>query len=183
MTRWTLPLLCLLAAPLWAQDATCPAVPNRDADTADIYRDLRISRDETDARILTDQLWRIWLEAPDERAQDLLDEALRLQRAANFDGSIAILSDLIGYCPDYAEGYNQRAFGHFLKGDYASALLDLEEALLRDPRHLGALTGKALTQIGLDLNDEAQYTLRLALRINPWLAERRLLTGPPEQAL
>ncbi|WP_375281598.1 tetratricopeptide repeat protein [Pseudooctadecabacter sp.] len=43
---------------------------------------------------------------------------------------------------------------------------------------MGALTGKALTLIELDRNEEAQEVLRAALRINPWLAERALLDGP-----
>ena len=174
-------LMALCATPALAQD--CPPAPDFDAEKAEIYREMRIARDETDARILSDSLWRMWLQAPDEQAQALLDQGMDQRNVADYLGARQTLGRLIDYCPDYAEGYNQRAFASFLAGDYAAALTDLEEALARDPRHLGALTGKALTQMGLGEDDAAQATLREALRLNPWLAERHLLTGPPEQEL
>ncbi|SMY10371.1 tetratricopeptide repeat protein [Flavimaricola marinus] len=182
MKTWLTFALCLIATPVLAQDS-CPAVPDRDAEKAQIYRDLRISRDATDARLLSDELWRIWLVAPDARAQDLLDDAMRLRREANFEGSIELLDELVEYCPHYAEGYNQRAFSNFLRREFGAALLDLNAALDIDPLHLGALTGKALSQMGLGQDEAAQQSLRKALRLNPWLAERSLLTGPPEQEL
>jgi len=42
----------------------------------------------------------------------------------------------------------------------------------------GAVTGKALTRIGMGRGGEAQEVLRTALAINPWLAERALLDEP-----
>lgn len=177
-------VLCLTTGPLWAQDAdVCPPLADSEAERAETYRDLRIARDETDARILSDTLWRIWLTAPDARAQSLLDEAMQLRRYADFDGSVALLDTLVEYCPEYAEGYNQRAFSFFLRRDFDAALVDLNATLAIDPRHLGAMTGKALTEIGLGDDEAAQQSLREALRLNPWLAERQLLTGPPEQEL
>lgn len=177
-------VLSLLSGSLWAEEAaSCPPVADTEAERAAIYRDMRMALDETDARILSDTLWRIWLTAPDQRAQGLLDQAMQLRRYADFNGSVALLDTLVDYCPDYAEGYNQRAFSFFLQRDFAAALVDLDATLAIDPRHLGAMTGKALTQIGLGDDEAAQITLREVLRLNPWLAERRLLTGPPEQSL
>ena len=68
-------------------------------------------------------------------------------------------------------------------------MIDLQRLDSRDralefrPRHLGALSGKALTLMGLGRHDEAQLLLREAVKINPWLAERRLLTEPAGQDL
>ena len=173
--------LTVAALPALAQD--CPPAPDFAAEKAEIYREMRIARDETDARILSDTLWRMWLQAPDEQAQEMLDRGMEQRHVADYLGARETLGRLIDYCPDYPEGYNQRAFASFLAGDYATALVDLEAALALDPRHLGALTGKALTQMGLGEDEAAQTTLREALRLNPWLSERHLLTGPPEQEL
>ena len=85
---------------------------------------------------------------------------------------------LVAYCPDYAEGYNQRAYIAFLQKDYASALDDLEKALARDPDHIAALAGKALTEMGLGGQEAGQETLKAALKLNPWLTERRFLIEP-----
>jgi tetratricopeptide (TPR) repeat protein len=82
---------------------------------------------------------------------------------------------LVDYCPDYAEGYNQRAFIHYLRGDYTPALGQLDEALQRQPLHIAALAGKALTLIAMGREAEGQMVLAQALKLNPWLPERGLL--------
>ena len=173
--------LCM-ALPASAQQV-CPPNPDHEAAKDSILQDLRVSRDETESRILSNGLWRLWTDAPDSRAQELLDEGMRRRQSSDFLGARDVLDGLVDYCPDYAEGYNQRAFASFLSQDYAAALTDLERALEIDPRHVAALTGMALTLMGLERDDEAQLVLREALRMNPWLGERRLLTLPPEQAL
>ena len=89
----------------------------------------------------------------------------------------------MAYCPDYAEGYNQRAFVSFLAHDFEAALVDLEATLALNPRHIGALSGKALTLIGLGRREDGQATLRAALALNPWLSERALLETPPGEEL
>ena len=170
--------LSLLAAPAFAQ---CPAVPDNAAEIAQIVDRMKVAPHEGAARGLSAQMWEIWLEAPDALAQAMLDEGVALLRMGDYDASRSRLSALIAYCPNYAEGYNQRAFAAFLSGDNASALRDLDAAIGLQPVHLGALTGKALTLIRMDRMAEAQTVLRRALAINPWLAERALLDGPLER--
>jgi len=130
------------------------------------------------ARELSDQLWQLWTDAPDEPAQALLDQGMRQRESYDLLGARDTLDRLVEYCPDYAEGYNQRAFANFLRADYTAALYDLDAALAITPTHLGALTGKVLTLIRLDRDPEAQIILREALNLNPWLSERALLTEP-----
>jgi tetratricopeptide (TPR) repeat protein len=175
-------LALLLPLPALAQDA-CPAVPDHTAAKADLLRDLRLARDPTDAQLITGDLWQLWSDAPDGRAQAMLDEGMRLIRAADFAGSEAVLDGLVAYCPDYAEGWNQRAFARYLMGAYDQALGDLDRALALDPGHVPALAGKALTLLELGRDDEGQVTLREAVRMNPWLAERALLTIPMDVEL
>ena len=176
----TLIALILLAGPVWAQDI-CPAVPDHTAERAQIMAVLAHARDETEAQFMADRLWQIWTDAPDAKAQALLDEGMQRRLDYDFAGSRAVLDDLIAYCPDYAEGWNQRAFAAFLAQDYPAALADLDVALGIMPDHVAALSGKALTLIGMGRNDEAQDVLRAALDLNPWLGERALLVEPPGQ--
>jgi len=178
--RATLVVFCLSAPMLHAQDEGCPPVADSETAKTEILRQLRLAPDETDARLLSDDLWRIWTEAPDARAQELLDEGMRQREGYDFLGARDTFDALVDYCPDYAEGYNQRAFASFLRQEYDQALIDLDAALQIDPRHVAALSGKALTLMGLGRQDEAQAILREALRLNRWLSERGLLTGPPE---
>ena len=103
---------------------------------------------------------------------------MRARAEYDFLPALEAFDKLTAYCPDYAEGYNQRAFVNFLRQDYEAALVDLDLAIARSPRHIAAIAGKALTLIGLQRDAEAQRVLREALALNPWLSERRYLTDP-----
>ncbi len=139
--------------------------------------------DEGSARLFSSRLWDLWSKAPDQQSQDILDRGLRAHRAFEFDAAIEAFTELVVYCPDYAEGYNQRAFVNFLRQNYSAALEDLDRAIERSPKHVAAISGKALTLMGLGRDDEAQAVLRIALSMNPWLAERRYLVEQPGEEL
>ena len=166
-----------LVSPLWAE--TCPEAPAITAEEDRIFAQMTVVPDQMNARILNAALWDLWLEAPDPYSQDLLDGAMEQMRYANYERAETDLTQLVQYCPWYAEGWNQRAFTYYLTDRFELALSDLEEALSANPRHLGALTGKALTLIKLNRKAEAQPVLREALALNPWLSERALLTDEP----
>lgn len=163
--------------------ADCPAAPDIDADVAGILTEIQAAPTEMKARELSNELWKLWAKAPDEPAQELLDRGMSARASYDFIGALDALDRLVAYCPDYAEGYNQRAFVNFLREDYEAALPDLERALERRPTHVAALAGKALTLMGLGRQDEAQLVLREALELNPWLPERGLLRTPAGQDL
>ncbi len=154
---------------------------DQSADQSALFDRLKSAPDQAVANSLMDQLWRIWTLAPDAKAQDLLDRGMEARESFDFLGSRDILDGLVEYCPDYAEGYNQRAFANFLREDYAAALVDLDRALELEPRHMGALSGKALTLMGLGRRDEAQVILKEAVALNPWLKERGMIVTPPGQ--
>ncbi len=164
------------ATPLFAE--TCPTAPDHSVRQAEIMEELQALPTPIGARELSNELWVLWTDAPDEKAQALLDEGMRQRAGFNLLGARDTLDQLVDYCPDYAEGYNQRAFANFLDANYTGALVDLDVALQITPTHLGALTGKARTLLRLDRNDEAQALLREALALNPWLGERALLVEP-----
>lgn len=139
---------------------------------------LRLAPDEGRARALSNQLWEQWLKAPDAKAQSLLDRAMARRESFDYAQAEDVLDDLVAYCPAYSEGWNQRAFVRFLRQNFDGSVADIDRALAITPEHLGAMTGKVLALIHLGRNDEAQVVLRQALRLNPWLSERALLTEP-----
>ncbi|MCT4557592.1 MAG: tetratricopeptide repeat protein [Pelagimonas sp.] len=160
----------------------CPTAP--DLSVLDsLYAELRVAPDEMTAREITNQMWQVWDDAPDEPSQQMLTAGMRARSGYDFLGALGHFDKLVSYCPFYAEGYNQRAFVNYLRGDYAAALPDLEQALELNPRHIGALSGQALSLLALGREQEGQAALRKALEINPWLTERHLLKEPPGQEL
>lgn len=158
--------------------AACPDAPDHTAAETDLLDQLANARNARDGQHIGNQLWGLYLDAPDRKAQNLLDEGMALRRYGDYVGSVVALNSLIAYCPDYAEGYNQRAFTYYLGTNFQAALEDLDKALELSPRHVPAMSGKALTLIGMGRGAAAQTVLRQALDLNPWLPERAYLVGP-----
>ncbi len=180
MKRWLLALAILCAAPM---ARACPDAPDHSEALADLLRRAQEAPNEYQARLLINEMWALWADAPDEAAQEVLDQGMRRRRAFDLIGAVENFDRLIAYCPDYAEGYNQRAFVRFIQQDYARALDDLDRALALSPTHVAALAGKAMTLMGLGRIEEGQAVLRQALALNPWLPERHLLQDPPGEEL
>lgn len=164
-------------------NAECPPQPNIQAEQDRILAEVRVAPNEMAARQLSNGLWELWAKAPDDHAQELLDQGMGARAVANYERALEFLNELVVYCPGYAEGYNQRAFVNFLSGDFEMALADLDLALERRPTHVAALAGKAMTLIGLGRDQDAQIVLREALALNPWLSERRFLIEPDAKDL
>jgi tetratricopeptide (TPR) repeat protein len=175
--------ILILAASAFPAFAACPPAPDIAADEMRLFEQIRNAGNELAARPFSNGLWELWTMAPDEPAQALLDQGMSARSSFDFVSAIDALDRLVDYCPNYAEGYNQRAFVNFLRQDYAAALVDLDRAIELSPRHTGAITGKALTLSGLGREDEAQILLREAVELHPWLSERHLLKEPPGQEL
>lgn len=161
----------------------CPVAPDHSAILDQLYLEIQRAPNAQIARGLSGQMWDLWLDAPDEPSQGMLDAALGAIRVGDYLRALDRLDTLVGYCPFYAEGYNQRAFVNYLRGAYVAVLPDLDQAIALNPRHTGALTGKALTLIAMGRNDEAQPILKEAVALNPWLTERALITPPQEDTL
>ncbi len=163
----------ILSGPAFAE--ICPDPPDHTDALSKLINKVKEAPGEYEARLLSNEMWGLWADAPDQHAQELLDEGMSRREAYDFAGALVALNALVEYCPDYAEGYNQRAFVNFLRQDYEAALPDLERAVALSPRHIAALTGQALTLAALQRNGEAALVLRAALKMNPWLSERNLL--------
>ena len=156
-------------------EAGCPENIAIEADLDRAYVRLKFSKFASDAEVITGQLWALWTQAPDHQSQMLLSSGLLNIKRGNLKLAEQVLSELIAYCPNYAEGYNQRAFARYLDLNFEKALFDLQDALDLRPRHLGALSGKALTHIALGQEVQAQIVLRKALALNPFMPEREMI--------
>ncbi|MEM6408925.1 MAG: hypothetical protein AAF700_10960 [Pseudomonadota bacterium] len=152
--------------------ADCAPVPERSERQSQLMSDIAVADSEAEARELSNALWEIWTTAPDEAAQEMLTSGMARRGSYDYLGALQRFNDLVAYCPDYAEGYNQRAFVHFLSGSFEKALADLDRTLAITPDHIGALSGRALTLLELGREREGQLALRAALAFNPWLPER-----------
>lgn len=163
------------AGPADAAETETEAEAAEAGDREALFAALAAAGTEAEARAIEEAIWELWLTAPDGEAQALLDRALDRRRWGDHEAAIEALDELIAGWPDYAEGWNQRATVRFLQGEDDLSLADVEETLKREPRHFGALAGKALILLRQGKAAAAQLALIEAVRIDPWLRERSLL--------
>lgn len=165
-------VMLLLLMPL---SAPAQQAQDRAARLDRLHTDLLAAETPGEAREITNRIWLLWFQAPDAKAQALLDFAQDRSRARDYDAAIDALDDLTSRYPGYAEGWNQRATLFYLQGKFGPSLADVSKVLELEPRHFGALAGKALILFRQDRRDAANRALLDALRVHPWLPERRLL--------
>ena len=173
------PAICVAAAAaallaVQPPAAGCPSAPDHSTPLEGLLSEVQQADSEAQAREIANRMWEFWADAPDERAQEILNRGMTRRSSFDFLGALEDFDQLIAYCPDYAEGYNQRAFVHYLRRDFAAALRDLDRALELSPRHIAAMSGRALSLYGLSRLKEAREALAEALALNPWLPERYL---------
>lgn len=69
--------------------------------------------------------------------------------------------------PDWVEAWNRRATLYYLRNDYGHSLQDIQQVLIREPRHFGALAGLGMIMQDLGDDKRALDAFRKALAINP----------------
>lgn len=170
-------LLALVAAFVAIAPPVFAASVDREALRDRLFERLAAARTEKEGREAEDAIWRMWVDHPDPAVREALAAGMRQRDSYEWDKALQSFSRVILTDPDYAEGWNQRAFIYFLKEDFDAALADLNKTLELEPRHFGALSGKAMILMRTDRFDEGQDVLRKAVAIHPFLKERGMLVA------
>ncbi|MBI1401952.1 MAG: hypothetical protein GC147_01900 [Porphyrobacter sp.] len=139
---------------------------------------LAAAKDESEARIAADAVWRFWFRAPTPEAGELMSRAMERRKLYDNAGGVEILDELLKLAPDWAEAWNQRATLRFLMEDFDGSLSDCEKVLELEPKHFGALAGQALILFRQGRVEAAQTALRKAIAIDAFIPERALLVEP-----
>ena len=63
----------------------------------------------------------------------------------------------------------------YLMGNYENSLKDIDETLLREPRHFGALSGMGLIYINLNQYEEAIKSYKAAKEIYPLIESGKII--------
>ena len=148
-----------------------------------LFVELRRARDPAQADAARNQIWLYWLRTPDAASASAMNRAFAARRVADYDKAMAELDGVVTAHPAYAEGWNQRAFIHFLREDFEASLADCEKAIALEPRHFGCLTGMGLALMRQGRMMAARRALEKAVKLDPFLNERGLLKTLPETQL
>ena len=152
-------------------------------DQEHLFELLANATSEARGRDIENEIWRNRMVAPNDEIQALLKQALEARRWYDFEKARKSLDKIIALAPDYAEGWNQRAFILFLQEKFDRALSDTEKALELEPRHFGAMAGQAQILMRQGRFATGQNILKKAVKIHPYLRERSMIMKTQEQDL
>ncbi len=141
------------AAPSPPDDADSPAgrLPDRMPSTADekskllgdLYAHLATADSAEAAKKIQTTIERLWGHSGSDTVNLLMQRASKSLGTKDHDQALKFLDYVVQLAPDYAEGFNRRAYIHFARNDMASAVGDLRRALALEPNHFRALDGLA----------------------------------------
>src|ERR1700732_413649 len=134
-----------------------------------LFGALKAAPDEASAKHVEARIWAIWLQTPSDTAALLMMRAKAAIDAQQTDVALQLLDAVVRLRPDYVEGWNRRATLYYLQNDYAHSLADIQQVLVREPRHFGALAGLGMIMQDLGDDKRALDAFRKALAINPHL--------------
>ncbi|OAF05170.1 hypothetical protein AYJ54_22225 [Bradyrhizobium centrolobii] len=134
-----------------------------------LFGALKAAPDDASAKHVEARIWAIWLQTPSDTAALLMARAKAAVDAQKVEVAIKLLDAVIKLRPDYIEAWNRRATLYYMQNDYGRSLADIQQVLIREPRHFGALAG--LGMIMQEIGDEkrALDAYRKALAVNPHL--------------
>jgi len=134
------------------------------------------AQSELEGREAEGKVWQFWFnQSPTTEVREIFDAGQERLRAYDFEAAENYFDQVIKAAPEYAEGYNQRAFARFLRDNYTDSLTDLEMALELEPHHFGAMAGMYQILRSQNRIAPAMEMLRQAVIIHPWLKERGAL--------
>jgi tetratricopeptide (TPR) repeat protein len=151
-----------------------PGIPRDQAHGLDfLFGALKAAPDEESAKHVEAQILALWSRTSSDTTVLLMQRAKVAMHGQQFDIALKLLDAVLKLHPHYIEGWNQRATLHYLQNDYQRSLEDIEQVLVREPRHFGALAGLGMIMQELGDDKRALEAFRKALAINPHLENVR----------
>jgi tetratricopeptide (TPR) repeat protein len=134
-----------------------------------LFGALKAAPDDVSAKHVEARIWALWLQTPSDTAALLMVRAKAAMDAQQADLALKLLDAIIKMRPDYVEAWNRRATVYYLQNNYARSLADIEQVLVREPRHFGALAGLGMIMQDIGDDKRALDAFRKALAVNPHL--------------
>ena len=116
------------------------------------FVDLKNSKNLDEAIVIEKNIWNLWnLHPKNQFLTNKLELGTELMENGQHKYAYRIFTNIIFEDPNWSEAWNKRATVLFLMKEYDLSLIDIEKTLDLEPRHFGALSGRA--QIYIDLKE------------------------------
>ncbi len=129
-----------------------------------------------EAEELEKEIWKNWLQHPNnDYLTNKLENATYSMNHQQYHIALKLFTDIINQDPNWAEGWNKRATLLFMIGNYEKSLEDIESTLEIEPRHFGALSGRAQIYIAQKKYDKALKDLEKVKSIYPLIKNAEII--------
>ena len=133
------------------------------------FIDLKNSKNLNEAIVVEKNIWSLWnLHPKNQFLTNKLELGTELMENGQHNYAYKIFSNIIYEDPSWSEAWNKRATVLFLMKEYDLSLDDIKKTLELEPRHFGALTGRAQIYIDLMEYQKALDNLILTKEIYPF---------------
>lgn len=140
-----------------------------------LFGALKAAPDEASARHVESRILTLWSQTSSDTISLLMQRVKTATDAKQSDVALKLLDAVLKLRPEYIEGWSRRATLHYMRNDYQRSLEDIEQVLIREPRHFGALAGLGVIMQELGDDKRALDAFRKALAVNPHLERVREL--------
>jgi tetratricopeptide (TPR) repeat protein len=134
---------------------------------SNLYAYLATAEDDKQAQPIAQTIERLWLYSGSDTITLLMDRSAKAIGDKNYDLALRFLDVVVDLAPDFAEGWNRRAYVHHLRNDVERMVGDLRRCIALEPNHF-----RAMEFLGLILRETGQKKAALKaferlLEINP----------------
>ncbi|MBS0531074.1 MAG: tetratricopeptide repeat protein [Proteobacteria bacterium] len=134
-----------------------------------LFGALKAAPDDESAKHVEARIWALWSQTSSDTTALLMQRSKVAMDAKQFDVALKLLDAVVKLHPEYIEAWNRRATLHYIQNDYQRSLEDIEQVLVREPRHFAALAELGIIMQELGDDKRALDAFRKALAINPHL--------------
>lgn len=133
-----------------------------------LFSALAVEEEPEELKQIQTEIWDVWMESGEDDIDYLVEQGIEELNGQAFSRAIETFSKVTRLAPDYVEGWNKRATAYYLRGDFKTALADIQTVLGLEPRHFGALSGQASIYLAIGDIKRALRSLEQILNLMPY---------------
>lgn len=153
------------------------------ADLDQLFLDLKGQQDPARAAQTEKEIWAEWMDSGDREINHKLATGALAMRMGRLDTALRLFNEVTELDPQFAEGWNKRATALYLDGQYDASLGAIRKTLELEPRHFGALSGRAMIYLRQGRTRGAARTYERILEIYPTQPQAQERLEELEEAL
>ena len=155
----------------------------RDIRLNQLFNKLKVNQAQA-ASIAEQEIWSLWSTHPtDQKLTTRLEEGSQFVRSQQLSKAKEIFTEIINLDQNWAEAWNKRATVLYMLGEFEKSQDDIDQVLVLEQRHFGALAGQGLVNIQLKNYEKAIRSYEQAQEIYPAMRSPKIMIKQIEELM